>query len=125
MFERQSATMVFDETLLFCLLAGLAAAGVVLSVYLTVLFVRVRRGEAVKCVDNSCPIVMKTPYARSFGFPNFYLAIPFYAGLLAFAVLRLARFAAWLLWPVSIAAVLAFALSVYLAYALLAKLKQP
>ena len=117
--------MILDETFLMYLLAGLAASGVVLSVYLTVTFIRVQRGQAVKCVDDSCPIVMKTPYARSLGFPNFYLAIPYYSGLLAFAVLRLAGLAAWLHWPISIAAALAFAMSVYLTYALLARLKQP
>ncbi len=117
--------MTFGESFLVYLLAGLAASGVVLSVYFTVMFIRVQRGEAVKCVDDSCPIVIKTPYARSLGFPNFYLAIPFYLALLAFALLRLAGLAAWLLVPVSICVGLATAMSVYLAYALLAKLKQP
>jgi uncharacterized membrane protein len=117
--------MAFDETLLLYLLTGLAASGAALSVYLTVMFVRVQRGEAVKCVDGSCPIVMKTPYARSFGFPNYYLAIPFYFVLLSFAVLRLAGLVAWLLWPVSIGTALSLGFSIYLAYALIAKLKQP
>jgi uncharacterized membrane protein len=114
-----------SETNLLWLLAGLAAAGLILSVYLTRMFIRVQRGHEVKCVDGSCPIVMKTPYARSLGFPNFYLAIPFYAGLLVFAVLRLAGIAAWLFVPVAIAAGLSVVMSAYLAIALLVKLKQP
>jgi uncharacterized membrane protein len=89
------------------------------------MFVRVQRGQAVKCVDGSCPIVMKTPYARSFGFPNFYVAIPYYAGLLMFAILRLAGLASWLLVPVTIASGLAAAMSAWLAFALLVKLRQP
>jgi uncharacterized membrane protein len=117
--------MEIRETVLDCILIALAAFGVALSIYLTIMFVRVQRGQAVKCVDGSCPIVMKTPYARSFGFPNFYLAIPFYAALLAFAFLRLAGLAAWLIVPITIGSALAFGMSVYLAYALLAKLKQP
>ena len=116
--------MEFSETNLLWLLAGLAAAGLILSVYLTGMFLRVQRGQTVKCVDGSCPVVMKTPYARSLGFPNFYLAIPFYAGLLVFAVLRLAGLAAWLFVPVAVAAGLSVAMSVYLALALLIKLKQ-
>ena len=119
------AKMEFRETVLVYLLIGLAAFGIVLSIYLTVMFIRVQRGQAVKCVDDSCPIVMKTPYARSLGLPNFYLAIPFYSVLLAFALLRLAGLAAWLFVPVTIGAGLALVMSVYLAYALLAKLKQP
>ena len=116
--------MEFRETSLLYLLCGLTAAGLVLSVYLTAVFLRVQRGQAVKCVDGSCPVVMKTPYARSLGFPNFYLAIPFYAGLLVFAVLRLAGLAAWLFVPVAVAVALSVAMSAYLAFTLLAKLKQ-
>ena len=117
--------MEFRETSLVYLLCGLAAAGLVLSVYLTAMFLRVQRGQAVKCFDGSCPLVMKTPYARSLGFPNFYLAIPFYGGLLVFAVLRLAGIAAWLLVPVAVAAALALVMSAYLAFMLLVKLRQP
>ena len=117
--------MEIRETVLVYLLIGLAAFGIVLSIYLTVMFLRVQRDQAVKCVDSSCPIVMKTPYARSLGFPNFYLANPFYAVLLAFALLRLAGLAAWLIVPVAVGAGLALGMSAYLAYALLAKLKQP
>ncbi|MBI3463207.1 MAG: hypothetical protein HY000_09130 [Planctomycetes bacterium] len=117
--------MEFSETTLLYLLTGLAAVGIILSVYLTGVFLRVQRGLAVKCFDGSCPIVMKTPYARSLGIPNFYPAIPFYGGLLVFAVLRLAGFAAWLFVPVAVAAALALAMSAYLALMLLVKLKQP
>ena len=116
--------MESNQTTLLWILTGLAAAGLVLSVYLTVMFLRVQRGQAVKCVDGSCPVVMKTPYARSLGFPNFYLAIPFYAGLLVFAVLQLAGLAAWLFVPVAVAAALSLAMSAYLAFTLLVKLKQ-
>ena len=117
--------MEFSETTPLSLLAGLAAAGIILSVYLTGVFLRVQRGQVVKCFDGSCPLVMKTPYARSLGFPNFYLAIPFYGGLLVFAVLRLAGLAAWLLVPVAVAAALALVMSAYLAFMLLVKLRQP
>jgi uncharacterized membrane protein len=106
-------------------LLGLGLFGLVLSLYMTSIFVRVERGQAVTCADGSCPIVMKTPYSRSLGFPNFYLAIPFYGGLVVFAVLRLVGCAAWLFFPVLVIAVLALAMSLYLAWSLLAKLKQP
>lgn len=107
------------------LLLVMAVFGLALSAYMTVMFNRVQRGEAVKCIDDSCPIVMKTSYARSLGFPNFYLAIPFYLALAVFAALQLVGLAAWLFVPVAIASGLALATSAWLAFALLIKLKQP
>lgn len=109
----------------YCTLLVAGLSGLDLSVYLTAVFLRVQRGEHVKCFDGSCPIVMQTPDARMLGFPNFYLAIPFYSVLVVFAGLRLAGHAEWLFWPVAAAAGLSLAASVRLAYSLLVKLKQP
>jgi uncharacterized membrane protein len=108
-----------DLSLLF-----LGAFGVALSVYMTALFLRVQRGEEVQCFDDVCPMVLKTPYAQSFGFPNTYLAIFFYVALLVFAVLRLMGVAAWLFIPIAIASGLSVVMSLYLMYALLVQLKQ-
>ncbi len=117
--------MFDDETLPALLLTGLAASGTALSIYMTVVFMRVQRAGEVNCGDDSCSIVMKTPYARSLGFPNFYVAIPFYVALLLFGILRLFGLAAWFLVPVTVTTAVALAMSAYLAYALLVKLKQP
>src|SRR6266496_2202528 len=110
--------------MLLWLLFALSVFGLVLSLYMTSIFVRVRKGEEVECIDEVCPIVMKTSYALAFGFPNSYLAVPFYAGLAVFALLRLAGYAAWLFPGVALASFGALAMSVYLAVALLVKLKQ-
>ncbi len=109
---------------LLWILLALGSAGAVLSIYMTGIFVRVMRGEQVKCIDEVCPIVMKTSYAQSFGFPNSYLAVPFYFTLVVFALLRIAGYAPWLFVPVAAASALAAAMSAYLAWALLVKLKQ-
>src|SRR6266542_1069420 len=109
---------------LYGILLALGGAGLALSVYMTRIFVRVRKGEEVECIDEVCPIVMKTSYALAFGFPNSYLAIPYYCALALFALARLAGYAAWLFYPVAVASSLALVMSVYLAYALLVKLKQ-
>src|SRR5436309_3075765 len=108
----------------YWILLGLWGAGLALSVYMTRIFVRVRRGEEVECFDEVCPIVMKTSDALTFGFPNSFLAIPFYAGVAVFALVRLAGYAAWLLPAVTLASFGALAMSIYLAVALLVKLKQ-
>ena len=110
--------------ILLWVLLALGLAGVVLSLYMTAIFIRVQRGEMAKCIDEVCPVVMKTAYARAFGFPNSYLAVPFYFLLVLFALLRLAGYASWLFVPVAVASMLAAVMSVYLAYALLAKLRQ-
>lgn len=102
----------------------LGLIGLVLSIYMTSVFVRVQRGEEVKCIDGACPMVMKTSYARTLGFPNSYLAIPYYGALATFGGLRLAGELEWMLLPVTVAAAAAAAMSAYLAYALLAKLKR-
>ena len=101
-----------------------AAGGLLLAGYLTAIFLRVERGESVKCFDGACPIVMQTPDARIAGFPNFYLALPFYFMLLIFAVLRLLGHAEWLFWPVAVACLLSLAASAWLIYSLLVKLKR-
>jgi uncharacterized membrane protein len=103
----------------------LAVAGFGLSLYLAVMSVRVRRGEVVWCVDTACPVVMRTQYAAVLRFPNAVLALPFYASLAAFAALGMAGAGAWLLPAVSVGVALAAAMSVYLIYALLAKLRSP
>ena len=102
----------------------LALFGVALSVYMTVIFVRVQRGEEVKCFDGACPIVMKTSYAQALGFPNSYLAIPYYCSLTLYAGLRLTGQLEWMFLPVAVAALAAATMSVYLAYALIVKLKR-
>ena len=109
----------------YCALLATGLLGMALSVYLTGVFLRVQRGEQVKCLDGACPIVMQTPDARLLGFPNFYLAIPFYSLLVIFAVLQMLGFAAWLFWPVAVAAGLSLAASAWLVYSLLVKLKRP
>ncbi len=109
---------------LYWILLALGGAELALSIYMTRIFVRVRRGEEVECFDEVCPIVMKTSYALAFGFPNSYLAVPFYTGLAVFALLRLAGYAAWLLPEVALASFSALAMSVYLAVVLLVKLKR-
>ncbi len=107
------------------ILLALGAIGLVFTLYMTRVFMRVQRGEEVHCVDGACPIVMKTPDARTFGFPNFYLALPYYALLVIFASLRLAGLAPWLLVPALVLSGLALTMSGYLAWSLLVKLKQP
>ena len=109
--------------LLLWVLFALGLFGLVLSLYLTSIFVRVRKGEEVECIDDVCPIVMKTSYALAFGFPNSYLAIPYYCALASFALARLAGYGSWLFYPVAFASVLALVMSVYLAHSLLVKLK--
>ena len=108
-----------------CALLATGLCGLALSVYLTGVFLRVQRGEPVKCFDGACPIVMQTPDARMLGFPNFYLAIPFHSLLVIFAGLRIVGLAAWLFWPVAVAAGLSLAASAWLVYSLLVRLKQP
>jgi uncharacterized membrane protein len=102
-----------------------ALAGLLLASYLTWVSVRVERGEPVKCLDDTCPIVMQTPDARLAGFPNFCFAIPFYLVLVLFAALRMIDRAAWLFGPVAAASLLSLAASAWLTYSLLAKLKRP
>ncbi len=102
-----------------------AAGGLLLAGYLTAVFIRVQRGESVKCFDGACPIVMQTPDARLAGFPNFYLALPFYFMLVVFAALRLHGHAEWLFWPVAVASLISLAVSAWLVYSLLVKLKRP
>ena len=102
----------------------IAASGLLLAGYLTAIFLRVQRGESVKCFDGACPIVMQTPDARLAGFPSFYLALPFYFMLLVFAVLRLFGHAEWLLWPVAVATLLSLSASAWLIYSLLVKLQR-
>ena len=107
------------------MLLGLGAFGLLLSLYMTSVFIRVERGQDVRCLDGACPVVMKTSDARTFGFPNFYLAVPFYLLVVLFAGLRLAGLAAWIFPPVAIASALSFAMSLYLAYSLIVRLKRP
>ena len=112
-----------DPTILLLLiLFGLGLFGLALTSYMTAIFLRVQRGERVRCLDEACPIVMKTPYAQSLGFPNSYLAIPFYGLLVLLSGLRLMGWAAWLTGPVAIASGIALAMSLYLTYALVVKL---
>jgi uncharacterized membrane protein len=103
----------------------LSLLGLLLSLYMTLIFVRVQRGEQVKCFDGACPIVMKTTYAQSLGFPNSYLAIPFYAALSIYAAMRLAGQMEWMFMPVVITSAGSVLMSAYLVYALLVKLKRP
>jgi uncharacterized membrane protein len=113
------------KTILLWTLFLLGFWGIALSVYMTILFLRVQRGREVKCFDSACPIVMKTNYAQSLGFPNTYLAIPFYLGVAVFAALRLNGSAEGWFAPIAAASGLSVLMSVYLIYALLVKLKQP
>ena len=106
------------------ILLGLGVGGLVLAWYMTAVFVRVRRGESVRCVDGTCPVVMQTPYAQSLGFPNSYLAIPFYALVTLFAALQLTGQGGWLFVPVAAATALSVLMSAYLVYALLWKLQR-
>jgi uncharacterized membrane protein len=102
----------------------LAVAGLGLSMQLTLMVIRIRQGGPVRCI-HSCPVVMTTPYAQLLGFPNVYLALPFYSFLIIFSVLRLLDHAYWLFFPVCIAVSSAFLMSAYLVIALVARLKQP
>ena len=102
-----------------------SAIGLLLAGYLTAIFLRVERGESVKCLDDTCPIVMQTPDARLAGFPNFYFALPFYFVLVVFSALRLLGRGDWLFWPVAAASLVALAASAWLTYSLLVKLKRP
>jgi uncharacterized membrane protein len=66
---------------------------------------------------SSCDVVMSTPYARVFGFPNAALAAVYYAALIAFCGLRLAGIAVpW--WPALAASGLSLVMTAYLAWAL-------
>jgi len=108
---------------LYVALLVTASGGLLLACYLTAVFLRVQRGESAKCLDGACPIVMQTPAARLAGFPNFYLALPFYFMLVVFATLRLHGYAEWLFWPLAVASLLSLAASAWLIYSLLVKLK--
>ncbi len=91
-----------------------SVAGLALSVYTT---------YVMSCAGDSCDVVMTTPYARVFGFPNAVLAAVYYAALIAFAALRLAG-TALPLWPALAASGLSLVMSAYLAWALIAKLRR-
>jgi len=106
------------------ILLCLGVSGLALSVYMTVIFLRVQRGQSAQCFDATCPMVMRTPYARTLGFPNTYLALLFYLALVVYSCLRLAGAEAWLFVPVAAATGLSLLMSAYLIYALLVKLKQ-
>jgi uncharacterized membrane protein len=67
---------------------------------------------------------MQTPYARALGFPNFFLAAPYYLALLAFAGLRIAGLAESSIGLAAIASAFGLAMSGWLTFALLVRLKQ-
>lgn len=96
-------------------LVGLSAIGLGHSIYGCWLFYQLGRGCA-----SGCPLVMGTRYARLLGFPNTYIAVAFFAGLIVWAAIR----PAVPLWPVLAATGLSLLCSAYLAWVLLLKLRQ-
>jgi len=95
-------------------LAVVSLGGLALSVYTT---------RVMNCAGDTCDLVMTTPYARVFGFPNAIIAAVYYAALVAFAALSLAG-VRLPLWPALAAAGLSLVMSAYLAWALFAKLRR-
>jgi uncharacterized membrane protein len=117
--------MSLSIVILVWALTTLAGSGLVLSLYLTVIFLSVRSRKNAGCLDGSCLAVMQTTYARSLGFPNLFLAIPYYGGLVAFVGLRMAGTAEWSVGLAAAASALGLAMSGWLTFVLLVRLKQP
>jgi uncharacterized membrane protein len=69
-------------------LAGLALAGLVISIYFTLAYYgRIRNARwvpAALCAseESACVTVLRTPYARVFGVPNSLLGIAYYVSVL-------------------------------------------
>lgn len=77
-----------------------------------------------RCSNGSCSLVFGTKYARLLGFPNSYLGVGFYLGLMAFGIDRSIRGPVLPLWPALAASAVGMLVSVYLAYILFLKLKE-
>lgn len=72
------------------------------------------------CSKNTCSAVLQTPFAHVFRVPNFYLGVVYY---LVLSLMTVVAVPAWVWWSALAVSLFAVAFSLYLAYALVFRLK--
>lgn len=100
------------------ILIACAAAGIVISVYMTLKFYRLKNA-----IDSEESIV-QTAYARVFGVPNSLLGIFYYCCIAGIALYRIITGTWILIVPTLVVAVSTVAFSIYLVWSLIVKLKK-